>query len=319
MISVNAFIFGVPVDLGLRNAPQAARFPRGDPCNPANPRYSDSVGVDSDTRAKRGETEHCMPGFTRAQVAGIFAGTITEWGQLLTPAGYPLAKKDPATGQIVVPSGVEAPRDDHVKVCRRVDTSGTQASYEMFFLNQRCATGVHPFVNNGPQIFLGSGTADVKACLNQLDQQKVWGVGIMSTENVATSAEDRWRFVKMDGVAPTLLNTFSGRWPFFVEQSYQWRNDQSERPLKGPKLAFMAQIALQLKNPAIVRIIDRDFRHPWGNAGVMSLSSAGLPPRHASPGSPIDAAAITEFPVLAVTHDGNNCGAALAEYPTTLP
>ncbi len=319
VLSVNAFIFGVPVDLSLRNALQAARFPRSDPCNPANPRYSDLVSVDADVRAKRGETERCMPGFTRAQVAGIFAGTITDWGQLLTPAGYPLAKKDPATGQISVPPGVEAPRDDRVKVCRRVDTSGTQASYEMFFLNQRCTVGVRPFVTNGPHVFLGSGTANVKACLNELDQEKMWAIGIMSTENVASAPEDRWRFVKMDGVAPTLLNTFSGRWPFFVEQSYQWRNEHSEHPLKGPKLGFMGQIALQLKNPTIVRIIDRDFRHAWGNAGVMSLSTVGVTPLHASPGTPIDAAAITEHPVLAVTHDGNNCGAVLAEYPTTLP
>jgi hypothetical protein len=33
---------------------------------------------------------------------------------------------------------------------------------------------------------------------------------------------------------------------------------------------------------------------------------------------PVDAAAIAEHPVLAVTHEGNNCGAVLAEYPTTI-
>lgn len=319
VISVNAFIFGVPVNLSLRNAMQAARFPRSDACNPSNPHYSDIVIVDADTRAKRGETERCMPGFTRAQVAGLFAGTLADWGQLLTPTGYPLASKDPKTGLVSAPAGVEAPSDDRVKICRRVDTSGTQASYEMFFLNQRCATGVHPFLNNGAQVFMGSGTADVKGCLNVLDQQKLWAIGIMSTENVASAPEDRWRFVKMDGIAPTLLNTFSGRWPFFVEQSYQWRNEHSERPLKGPKLGFMAQIAAQLKNPTIVRIINRDFRHSWGNAGVMSLSGGGFTPLHASPGSPIDAGAIAAHPILAVTHEGNNCGAVLAEFPTTLP
>ncbi len=144
--SVNAFIFGVPVSLSLRNALQAARFPRTDPCNPANPHYGDLMVVDSNTRAKRGETERCMPGFTRVQVAGIFAGTLTQWGEILTPAGYPLAIKNPKTGQVWSPAGVEAPSEDRIYVCRRVETSGTQASYEMFFLNQRCAAGVHPFV-----------------------------------------------------------------------------------------------------------------------------------------------------------------------------
>jgi hypothetical protein len=317
--SVNAFIFGVPVNLALRNAMQAARFPRTDRCNPANPHYSDEVTVDQTTRAKRGETEACMPGLTRAQIAGIFAGTLTTWGEILTPAGYPLASKDPKTGQVSAPAGVAAPADDRIYVCRRVDTSGTQKSYEMFFLNQRCATGVRPFAESGEQIFMGSGTADVKSCLYQLDQKKVWAVGIMSTENVASTADDRWRFVKVDGVAPTLLNTFSGRWPFFVEQSYQWRNAGAARPLTGSKLGLMSYIALQLKNPAIVHIINRDFRHPWGNAGVMALSGGSTAPPRASPGKPVDAAVISEKPILAVTHQGNNCGAALAEYPTTMP
>ncbi|MGO9513706.1 MAG: hypothetical protein ACLP2F_08705 [Steroidobacteraceae bacterium] len=316
--SVNAFIFGVPVNLSLRNALQAARFPRSDPCNPANPHYADLVMVDPDGRAKRGEREPCMPGFTRAQAAGIFAGTLSEWRQVMTSTGYPLASKDPKTGQISVPVGLEPPGDDRVHVCRRVDTSGTQASYEMFFLNQRCAAGVHPFVREGTRVFTGSGTADVKSCLNELDRENLWAVGIMSTENVA-AADDRWRFVKMDGIAPTLLNTFSGRWPFFVEQSYQWRNEHSERPLKGAKLALMSQIALQLKNPTIVHIINRDFRHPWGNAGVMALSGGNVAPPRASPGRPVDAAVIAEHPILAVTHEGNNCGAVLAQYPTTLP
>jgi len=319
VINVNAFIFGVPVTLSLRNALQAARFVRGDPCNPANAHYADLVSIDKRTRAKRGETERCMPGFTRAQVAGIFAGTITHWTQILTPVGYPLATQDPKTGRVSVPPGLDPPSDDHVYVCRRVDTSGTQASYEMFFLNQRCVPGVHPFVESGQEIFMGSGTADVKVCLNQLDRRKLWAVGIMSTENVASTEEDRWRFVKMDNVAPTLLNTSSGRWPFFVEQSYQWRNERAERPLTGPKLGFMAQIALQLKNPAIVRIIDRDFRHAWGHAGVIALSGDGIVPPQPSPGRPVDEAEIAEFPVLGVTHEGNNCGAVLAQYPTTLP
>ncbi len=317
--SVNAFIFGVPVNLSLRNALQAARFPRSSVCNPANPHYGDLVAVDSNIRAKRGETEACMPGFTRAQLAGIFAGTLTKWGQLLTPTGYPLASKDPQTGRVSVPAGVEPPSDDRIHVCRRVDTSGTQASYEMFFLNQRCAAGVHPFVKSGSEVFMGSGTADVKACLNQLDRQKIWAVGIMSTENVASVADDRWRFVKMDGVAPTLLNTFSGRWSFFVEQSYQWRNERVERPLTGRKLGLMSQIALQLKNPIIVQIINRDFRHSWGNSGVMALSGGYVAPPRPLPGRPVDAAMIAEHPILAVTHDANNCGAVLAQYPTTLP
>jgi hypothetical protein len=50
----------------------------------------------------------------------------------------------------------------------------------------------------------------------------------------------------------------------------------------------------------------------------MSPAGAGIQSLQASPGRPIVAAAIDEHPALAVTHSGNNCGAVLAQYPTTL-
>src|SRR5271165_2235002 len=77
--NANAFIFGVPVSLKLRDALQSARFAKEEGCNPANPRYADLVEVNHGTRIKRGETEVCMPGLSRAQLAGIFSGVITKW------------------------------------------------------------------------------------------------------------------------------------------------------------------------------------------------------------------------------------------------
>ena len=318
--NANAFIFGVPVSLKLRDALQSARFAKDDSCNPANPRYAELVELNHGSRAKRGETEACMPSLSRAQLAGIFAGVLTDWGQIVNPQGWPLAAKNSRTGQITSPPGVRPPSDERVYICRRVNTSGTQAAYEMFFLNQRCTPGVPPFVESGDNVFQGSITSDVTSCLTQLDQRNEWAVGILTTENVESIRDDHWRFIKMDGVAPTLLNTFNGRWPFFVEQSYQWRNEHSEQPLQGPKLALMAQIGLQLGNPAIIHDLNRGFRHVWGNAGVMALSNAGMsiPPRPL-PGKPVDSAALDDNPILAVRHDSDNCSAVVAQYPTALP
>jgi hypothetical protein len=261
-----------------------------------------------------------MPSLSRAQLAGIFGGVITQWGQIVNPQGYSLAAKNARTGEITSPPGVRAPTDDRVYVCRRVNTSGTQAAYEMFFLNQRCTAGVPPFVESGTNVFQGSVTNDVVNCLTQLDQRNAWAVGILTTETVESVKDDRWRFIKMDGVAPTLLNTFNGRWPFFVEQSYQWRNEHSDQPLQGPKLALMAQIGLQLGNPVIIRDLNRGFRHVWGSAGVTALNNTGVSvPPLPRPGKPIDQATLDENPILAVRHDSNNCSAVVAQYPTVLP
>ncbi len=71
-----------------------------------------------------------------------------------------------------------------------MSTSGTQASCEMFFLNQRCVSGVRPFVDSGDNIFQGSVSGDVKSCLTQLDQRNVWAVGILTTESVETVGDD---------------------------------------------------------------------------------------------------------------------------------
>jgi ABC-type phosphate transport system substrate-binding protein len=314
-----AFIFGIPVSLGLRDALQEARFPRANPCNPHNPHYTDPVSIDRKTTVPRGETEECMPSLSRTQIASIFAGTLTSWSQIVNPRGYPLAEHSEG-GVVRSPPGVHPPSDDQVYICRRVDTSGTQASYEMFFLNQRCTSGIPPFVNSGSNVFLGSVTGDVKVCLTNLDERGIWAVGIMSTDNVESLKRDRWRFIKMDGVAPTLFNTYSGRWPFFVEQSYQWRNGHSAQPLQGPKLTLMAYIGLELANRSIIRDLDRGFRHAWGSAGLMAISNSRLVlPPQSQPDKPVTASMVDENPVLAVRHQSNNCSAVVAEYPTALP
>ncbi|MGO8858911.1 MAG: hypothetical protein ACLQO1_24920 [Steroidobacteraceae bacterium] len=99
--------------------------------------------------------------------------------------------KNLRTGQIISPPGVRPPSEDRVFVCRRVNTSGTQAAYEIFFLHQRCTPGVRPFVESGDNVFTGSVSSDVQSCLTQLDQRNVWAVGILTTENVESVQDDR--------------------------------------------------------------------------------------------------------------------------------
>jgi hypothetical protein len=317
----NAFIFGIPVSLNLRNALQTARFAPDNGCNPNNSLYFDSVPNGHGTMIPRGESEPCMPSLSRVQLAGMFSGRLARWHQILTPTGYPLATRDPQSGLTRSPAGIRAPADDRVYICRRGDTSGTQAAYEMFFLHQRCTAGVTPFVAAGEAVQVGSVSSDVPKCLASHDERNNWAIGILSTETVETLKSDHWRFIKMDGVAPTLFNTYNGRWPFFVEQSYQWRNEGSGQELKGPKLALMARVGLALGDPAIVRNLNRAFWHPWGSAGIVALSDPGsdAPPLRPTPGTPLNADALDETPILAVRHDANNCGAVIAEYPTVIP
>lgn len=129
----------------------------------------------------------------------------------------------------------------NVNLCRRVDTSGTQASSNAFFLANPCAdrpgvggllapatsadaTGTSADAAATGSVFRvkqNSGTSDVKACLTKVNgnfdpvDQAVsqgafggFGVGVVSAENVPKldlvdpTKTDKWKLVKLDGVSP---------------------------------------------------------------------------------------------------------------------
>src|ERR1019366_7779887 len=89
----------------------------------------------------------------------------TSWNSVRVSPG--VARRVITNGQIMSPPGVRPPSEDRVCICRRVNTSGTQAAYEMFFLHQRCTPAVRPFVESGDNVFTGSVSSDVQSCLTQ--------------------------------------------------------------------------------------------------------------------------------------------------------
>jgi hypothetical protein len=82
----------------------------------------------------------------------------------------------------------------------------------------------------------------------------------------------------------------------------------------------MARVGTLLGDPAIIRDLDRGFRHLWGSAGVVAISEPGAaPPPRPLAGKPVTEDMLDDFPVIAVRHDSNNCSAVVAVYPTSLP
>lgn len=297
--SQNAVIFGVPVTRSLRDALQVAQGLK--------------PGV---------EDEANMPSLTRAQLASLYAGTLKSWDQLIGKGGKSLVEL----------ARIGAPKDTRVFLCRRVATSGTEAAFEVFFLGQRC--GVHSATmqtaNDGGKVGAGtvnegSGTGDVKDCLNQHEFARHWAIGMFSTENTSNleyndtepppgapvgKRDDRWRFIRIDGYTPSLRNVAEGRYDFFMEQTIMYR----ERPglrgsseLGGDKKTLIDTIARNAGNPQIIRALNRRFRHPWGDSGLMALTTHG----YAAPPVPRTDASVAQMPVLTSTRspDGitNNC------------
>ncbi|MBI5462532.1 MAG: hypothetical protein HY941_10140 [Gammaproteobacteria bacterium] len=296
--SQNAVVFGIPVTEALRNALQEVQ--------------GLTVGA---------EDEANMPSLTYAQLSSIYNGGIADWSQIVSSNGTDL------------PSAVTtAPSDTQVYLCRRVSTSGTQASFEVHMLRQRCVAGVAGMLsgNDGGVVGAGtvnegSGTGNVISCLNTHDQNNRWAVGLFSTENVETNAVagvndgNVWRFIKMNGHAPTLLNVANGKYDFFTEQSIQWRNSTSGNALSGLKLTLMNDIKVNAGSPSIIRALNNGFIHSWGDAGVMALITNGHMPTTPVAGTPLTASDVRANPVLTSTRSPqgapNNCQPPVTYFP----
>lgn len=271
--SQNAVIWGVPVTTNLRNALQTAQ----------------GLVAGSDTEAN-------MPTLSRQQVTSLYVGNLSSWDQLTDATGVGLATSAGAA-------------DTNVYVCRRVATSGTQASFEVNFLRDRCIAGSPPMVtaSNFPAtVTEGSGTSNVISCLNAHNTAGRWAVGLFSTEN--QEGAGGWRFVKVDGRAPTLLNVVKGGYPYFSEQSIQWRKSPATNLPTGLTLTLLNNFKAEMGSPAIIANLNQGFNHTWGQSGLLALPTNG----HLPPATPYTAANVTATPVSTQSKsyvDGspNNC------------
>ena len=175
-------VFGVAVSNDLYTALQAAQGLA-------------SCGVDS-------ITPECQPNISRAQYTSI----VTD--------AFNTAKVD-----VNATLGVGA-AGDLLTVCRRVSTSGTQASSNQFFLNSfvgsdganlgalsPATAADYGIANSGLPSFdvqEGSGTGNARACLSNSG----FALGVLSLENApdlttrsgGARADRQWRFVKVNGV-----------------------------------------------------------------------------------------------------------------------
>jgi len=141
-----------------------------------------------------------------------------------------------------------------VRVCRRVESSGTQASSSAYFLENPCRQWVTAFGQQFPSsnsddaaglydVVENSGTGDVKACLtnsnNVVSKTNAsngaagnyastaatnFAIGVMSAENIVAST-DKFKYLKLDGVSPNVdakqrAAGAKGKYGFVMELAY---------------------------------------------------------------------------------------------------
>lgn len=327
----NQIVWGLPVSKNFRNALQTiqglvpATVPHDDPSR---------------------DTEAAMPTLARAQVAAIFVAALRSWNEFYDSKGTPLPQssllalyppRDPdAAGASPGAYRPDGKTGSTIYICRRIAASGTQAAYEVHYLRARCEANAPAFirpddgsnlVSGGDvnrlvriaqpagRVFAGLGTGDVRQCLDAHSQFNRWAIGIFSTESVGNNGNRKFRFIKVDGAAPTPLNAYLGRWPHVTEQSMQWRRSfdpELDRTNEGRVLRFVAS---NLGAPRVLAALNSGFVHPWGQGGYLAPATSGFPP----PSPPVTAEALRLNPVGSVTRSLerlNDCGEPLVIRPT---
>jgi hypothetical protein len=135
---------------------------------------------------------------------------------------------------------VTPPVDTTVYLVRRPDSSGTMASIRAMFMNYPCGPGtadIAPGLANScgtAAVDIEQGTSGLLACLGTVHGAGKWGIGFASMSNrpasslanVGTANDQKWRWIKVDGVSPTLLNGATGKYKLQTEATGFYRADR---------------------------------------------------------------------------------------------
>lgn len=287
-----ALTFGIPVTNALYAALQVAQG--------LNPDLDgDLVREGQSETADAADIEANMPSLTREQVASLMKGATASWANFFYNG----------TALTATP-GVTAPSDSRVNVCRRVNGSGTQAQLNALFLNVPCSSAAEqPAVDNtsctnttggvgtSPVCTIGgaylgyedlrgvtasqaiihenSGSGNVENCLNELQDNNRWAIGVQSLEKVSTKSS----FIKLNGVSPTLANVATGNYFDWAATSMQWRNTTVAgiAAPTGNELAVLTQLRTDFAKASILNGLNDAVTTGFGPAGFLSLTGATRP------------------------------------------
>lgn len=245
----NVSTFGVVVSPGLYRALQTAQG-----LNTANNTTGNNVAN--------------MPSLSSALVANLMAGNVPEWS-LLNDAGGPITASAGLTSE-------------KVNLCVRKPGSGTQAQFAAFYLQNPClgaggkafaldsdnsitsgsgftypAPNLYGFEKPGPHVFYNDGSSDLGRCMTHVAARNAWAIGFQAVEKVAeddTSKND-YKFVKVDGVAPTLENVAAGLYRNWSSPSYQVNSNAT-----GAELTLATDLLAKLRAKADVEVNNNTFK-----------------------------------------------------------
>ena len=252
--------------------------------------YADSTGTGSQiANHKKGDTEACMPSLSTAQIRSLMMGSdlgVSTWDEL----------KAKGTDLVALNAAYNwAPADSSKILCRRTAGSGTHAVTSIKFLQTQCGVGS---TSGGQLMASGSnfatdcsntvcdatlentGSSGLLACVNQANTEGFWSLGYASLES-NSNLNSAARFVKVDGVAPTLKSLVAGTYPVFGEVTAQSRQQDNAADYTVANVPVAertnaknnwATVVSELSSAANVSQLNaaNTFRHPFGDSGFLA-------------------------------------------------
>jgi hypothetical protein len=243
-------IFNTPVTKGLRNALQDSQVKTG------------GLAATCSTDANR-ELGSCTPTISGANIAKIFGGQVTNWSQ--------------------VDSNLNASKA--IYIVRREIGSGTQAALNLVGMSAQyantanaypCVGGADPVELNLANTTVVSTGGNMVTGLNNAETAGNWAIGLIDvTKNGAgadTAPTASFRYIKIDGVAPTLSNVASGGYKFIAQSTL---NRLTAFPGSAQELSIVNAVTAALGDPTVIAKGNTTtaLKQNFGQGGYMVVST----------------------------------------------
>jgi hypothetical protein len=192
-----------------------------------------------------------MPSLTKDELSSIYTGQATLWTTFIGTNGTSVGAQSVLFG---ASSGSEyggsstatTPSSAGIYLCRRDNYSGTERINELYYGGQNCELGVDPFraalsysgsnitfgnswttsADSAAATFAASSTGNLLSCLEGHDTVGHFAIGYASVDNAwggqnsQKSSRDDWRFIKVDGIVPSIENVAAGKYPVYAQSVY---------------------------------------------------------------------------------------------------
>lgn len=275
--ALTTVLFGAPVTVNVYKALQRAQ---------------NLVTGFGGTCALDDQTEVCMPTLSISQLVTMYTqSTAPTWPGLTGATILNADDVTPATNQ-------------NIFVSRRVNTSGTQKTYEALIARTSntsiggrvCQPSVDGFVS-GPnansnteattlcssgtnRIVRNSGSNQVLVCMREHDNANRGSIGVLSLEYKTSTVGERVRFTKINGITPNYRGVARGEYDWYGDVSLNLR--VAARGVGLPTLTtvgyteYITALRNNFANPATVEIINGSAQ-PFGGSGLMALDVLAVP------------------------------------------